>query len=88
MAASRKPPTGVSPEVEAEIVTAAACLPANYNFELAKTVWRITQAKATRVALQFPEGLLMFSCVIADIVTRFTGGQYLVLAWCKALALA
>ena len=35
-----------------------------------KTVWRIRQAGAKRVALQFPEGLLMFACVIADILER------------------
>jgi 2-(3-amino-3-carboxypropyl)histidine synthase len=43
----------------------------NYNFEIHKTVWRIRQAKATCVALQFPEGLLMFACPIADIIEKF-----------------
>lgn len=33
---------------------------------------RRRQAKARRVALQFPEGLLLFACPIADIVERFT----------------
>lgn len=36
-----------------------------------KTVWRLKQAKAKRVAIQFPEGLLMYSCVIADILERY-----------------
>ncbi|KAH8379604.1 hypothetical protein KR009_005982 [Drosophila setifemur] len=47
-------------------------LPSNYNFELHKTVWRIREMKAKRVALQLPEGLLMYAMVIADIVERFT----------------
>ena len=76
---SKRPPPGLSPEVEADIARASDCLPKNYSFELGKTVWRIQQARATRVALQFPEGLLMFSCVIADIVTRFTGAECIIL---------
>ena len=47
---------------------AIAILPGNYNFEIHKTVWRLRQAGATRVALQFPEGLLLYACVIADIL--------------------
>ena len=47
-----------------------AKLPSNYTFELPKTIWRIRCAKATRVALQFPEGLLLFACPIADIIER------------------
>lgn len=37
-----------------------------------KTVWRIKQLDAKRVALQFPEGLLMYACIIADILERCT----------------
>lgn len=33
-------------------------LPSNYNFEMHKTIWRIREMKAKRVALQMPEGLL------------------------------
>ena len=33
--------------------------------QIHKTVWRIKQKGAKRVALQFPEGLLMYACVIA-----------------------
>ncbi|XP_074636218.1 2-(3-amino-3-carboxypropyl)histidine synthase subunit 1-like isoform X2 [Acropora palmata] len=47
-------------------------LPLNYNFEIFKTVWRIKETSSKRVALQFPEGLLMFACTIADILERFT----------------
>lgn len=52
---------------------AIAILPSNYNFEIEKTVWRVRQAKVRKVALQFPEGLLMYSCVIADILESFAG---------------
>lgn len=54
-----------------DLLEAMKILPSNYNFEIPKTIWRLRQAKATRVALQFPEGLQMFSCVIADILERF-----------------
>jgi hypothetical protein len=58
---------------DAALNEAMAVLPANYNFEIHKTVWRIKQAAAKRVALQFPEGLLMYACVIADILEAFAG---------------
>jgi hypothetical protein len=48
-------------------------LPANYNFEIHKTVWRIQQAGVKLVALQFPEGLLMYACMISDILEEFAG---------------
>eukprot|EP00892_Ulva_mutabilis_P000935 jgi/Ulvmu1/10842/UM007_0016.1 len=50
---------------------AIGVIPANYNFEIVKTVWRIREAGAKRVALQFPEGLLMYSCIISDILCDF-----------------
>lgn len=46
-------------------------LPTNYNFEIHKTLWRIRQLKAKRVALQFPEGLLLFACPIAELLRQF-----------------
>ena len=49
---------------------AISYLPSNYNFEIHKIVWRVRQLKAKCVALQFPEGLLMFATMIADIVER------------------
>jgi 2-(3-amino-3-carboxypropyl)histidine synthase len=49
-------------------------LPSNYNFEIHKTIWRIRQSNAKVVALQFPEGLLLYSCVISDILERFCEG--------------
>ncbi|CDQ87744.1 unnamed protein product [Oncorhynchus mykiss] len=53
-----------------ELQEAIHALPANYNFEIHKTVWRVRQAMSKRVALQLPEGLQMFACVIADIIER------------------
>jgi 2-(3-amino-3-carboxypropyl)histidine synthase len=50
---------------------AIALLPSNYNFEIQKCVWRVRSTGAKRVALQFPEGLLMYSLVISDILTAF-----------------
>jgi 2-(3-amino-3-carboxypropyl)histidine synthase len=50
----------------------SAALPSNYNFEIHKTIWRLREARVERVALQFPEGLLLFSCLIADILRKFT----------------
>ncbi|KAK2993693.1 hypothetical protein RJ640_027045 [Escallonia rubra] len=38
---------------------AIAALPANYNFEIHKSVWRVKSTSSNRVALQLPEGLLM-----------------------------
>lgn len=45
-------------------------LPAAYSFEILKTVERILQLDATHVALQMPEGLLMYATVLADIFRR------------------
>ncbi|KAI8618443.1 putative diphthamide synthesis protein-domain-containing protein [Chytriomyces sp. MP71] len=54
-------------------------LPANYNFEIHKTIWQIRKNNAKRVALQFPEGLLMYSLTICDIVERFVGAETVVM---------
>ena len=56
-----------------------AILPANYNFEIHKTLWRIRTEKATSVALQFPEGLLMYACTIADILIKWGGVKVMML---------
>uniref|UniRef100_A0A2P2JT88 2-(3-amino-3-carboxypropyl)histidine synthase subunit 1 n=1 Tax=Rhizophora mucronata TaxID=61149 RepID=A0A2P2JT88_RHIMU len=50
---------------------AISLLPPNYNFEIHKCVWRIRSAKAKSVALQLPEGLLMYSLILSDIFTSF-----------------
>ncbi|XP_078080794.1 2-(3-amino-3-carboxypropyl)histidine synthase subunit 1 [Mustelus asterias] len=62
-----------------ELQEAGCVLPSNYNFEIPKTIWKIKQAEAKRVALQMPEGLLMFACAIADIIERFTGADTLIM---------
>ncbi|KAI9921735.1 hypothetical protein PsorP6_000130 [Peronosclerospora sorghi] len=66
-------------ENDAELTEAIQQLPWNYNFEIRKTVWRIRQAGSKRVALQFPEGLLLYACVISDIIERFTGADSIIL---------
>ncbi|QIW97936.1 hypothetical protein AMS68_003454 [Peltaster fructicola] len=53
---------------------AIALLPRNYNFELHKTIHRVRTAGAKKVALQMPEGLLLFATTISDIVTQFCPG--------------
>lgn len=45
-------------------------LPSAYNFEVAKTLKKIVQLNATHVALQMPEGLLLYATVLADIFKR------------------
>ncbi|KAG6588793.1 2-(3-amino-3-carboxypropyl)histidine synthase subunit 1, partial [Cucurbita argyrosperma subsp. argyrosperma] len=50
---------------------AISLLPSNYNFEVHKCVWRILSSGASRVALQLPEGLLMYSLILSDILTTF-----------------
>lgn len=47
-----------------EINEAISALPQNYNFELHKTIWRIRELKAKRVALQLPEGEKFFGEII------------------------
>lgn len=58
---------------------AIAVLPSNYNFEIHKSVWRIKEAKAKRVALQMPEGLLMYATTIADIIEEFTEAETVIM---------
>lgn len=47
-----------------EINEAITALPQNYNFELHKTIWRVRELKAKRVALQLPEGRLLIAFTI------------------------
>lgn len=54
-----------------EINDAIALLPPNYNFEIHKCIHRIRTSGAKSIALQFPEGLLLFATTISDILTRF-----------------
>ena len=74
----RPPPRLVCRQVPPEILEdphlqqAMRVLPSNYNFEIPKTIHRLRQADARTVALQFPEGLQMYACMIADIIEAFT----------------
>ena len=43
-------------------------LPSNYNFEIPKIIWFLQRNNAKRAALQFPEGLLLYACLISDIL--------------------
>ena len=56
-----------------------AALPSNYNFEILKTIHRVTLAKAKKVALQLPEGLLVFACTLADIIERHAQVQVVIM---------
>jgi 2-(3-amino-3-carboxypropyl)histidine synthase len=51
-----------------------ALLPANYSFEVHKTVHRVRTANARLVALQMPEGLLIYASVLADILRAHCHG--------------
>lgn len=62
-----------------EINNAISVLPPNYNFEIHKTIHRIRDAKSKRVALQMPEGLLMFACPISDIIQKFTDSDVVIM---------
>ncbi|KAK8230142.1 diphthamide biosynthesis protein 1 [Phyllosticta paracitricarpa] len=57
-----------------DINAAISLLPTNYNFELHKTIHRIRSNDHKSVALQFPEGLLLFATTISDILTQFCPG--------------
>jgi 2-(3-amino-3-carboxypropyl)histidine synthase len=58
----------------------ARSLPSNYKFEVHKTLWRIQQAKATCVAMQFPEGLLLYAPLLADILQKFANVETIIMA--------
>ncbi|KAF2873086.1 putative diphthamide synthesis protein-domain-containing protein [Massariosphaeria phaeospora] len=57
-----------------DINEAIALLPPNYNFEIHKCIHRIRTSGAKSIALQFPEGLLLFATTISDILTQFCPG--------------
>jgi 2-(3-amino-3-carboxypropyl)histidine synthase len=46
-------------------------LPGNYSFEIHKTIWRLRNENVSRLALQFPEGLLLYATTLADIFKAF-----------------
>ena len=82
---ARKPARVLGARIPQEILCdeklneAIKMLPPNYNFEIHKTIWHARKNNSTCVALQFPEGLLMYACVISGIIHRFTGAETLIL---------
>ncbi len=61
------------------MTAAIGVLPANYSFEVRKTVWRLRQAKVSTLALQFPEGLLLYATTLSDIFRAHAGVQDVVI---------
>ncbi len=58
------------PELNSDISN----LPTNYSFEIHKTVHRLRRANAKRVALQMPEGLVRYGCMISEILRKHANG--------------
>jgi 2-(3-amino-3-carboxypropyl)histidine synthase len=58
-----------------------AGLPSNYNFEIYKTIHHIRRDGVKTVALQMPEGLMVYGCAIADIIERLVPGWSFRTAW-------
>jgi len=59
-------------------------LPQNYNFEIIKSIIRVIELKdqlnkKPRVALQMPEGFMIFSILIADILEKFAECECVIL---------
>ncbi|GAA5826753.1 hypothetical protein JCM3770_001461 [Rhodotorula araucariae] len=75
-AASLQGHSDVDPLLQAAI---QHLLPANYNFEIPKSVAQIKKNGAHRVALQMPEGLAMYGCAIVDIIERFSGAECVIM---------
>mmetsp|Transcript_25449 Transcript_25449/g.39071 ORF Transcript_25449/g.39071 Transcript_25449/m.39071 type:complete len:403 (+) Transcript_25449:64-1272(+) len=59
----------VDPILLKEVIQESA-LPKDYNFEILKSIERIVRDDVSHVALQLPEGLLMYATVLADIFKR------------------
>ncbi|KAF8112641.1 hypothetical protein N665_0063s0124 [Sinapis alba] len=55
---------------------AISLLPSIYQFEVHKCVWRIKSTNAKRIAIQLPEGLLMYALTLSDIFTSFAGASH------------
>ena len=69
-----------------ELIECMKILPENYNFEIQKSIWRIQQLKEELkkehllITLQFPEGLMIFACIIVDILRKFTECEFVIAA--------
>jgi 2-(3-amino-3-carboxypropyl)histidine synthase len=67
------PHSSIPPDILQDPLLAEAIaqnLPKNYEFEVHKTIWNIRKWDCKMVGLQMPEGLLMWGCVLSDIVER------------------
>lgn len=53
-------------------IIGAEYLPANYKFELQKTIRQIERRKSRKIAIQFPEGVIHLSTIISDIIRANT----------------
>ncbi len=53
----------------------STALPPNYSFEVHKTIHLLRRSSILSVALQMPEGLLIYSPVLSDIIQQFTYPQ-------------
>ena len=59
-------------------------LPENYNFEIYKSILRVRELKTQlnrkpRVSLQFPDGFVIYSLFISDILEKFAGCECLII---------
>ncbi|KAL0862835.1 hypothetical protein Bca101_041953 [Brassica carinata] len=61
---------------DASLNAAISLLPPIYHFEVHKCVWRIKSSNAKRVAIQLPEGLLMYGLTLSDIFASFAGASH------------
>lgn len=73
LGANQIPDSLINDPILAKMISST--LPDNYNFELHKTIFKIQSISAAskRIALQFPEGLLLFATTIAEILEKYTG---------------
>lgn len=54
-------------------------LPSNYSFEILKCIYKIITLESKVIALQFPEGLLLYALIIHDIIKKFTNIKKIIL---------
>lgn len=62
-----------------ELLQFKKTLPSNYNFEIEKTIAKIRLENAKIIGLQFPEGLLMYACILSDIFIKFNSVKVIIL---------
>ena len=55
-----------------QLASDCSSLPENYSFQIAKTIHRARETNVTRIALQFPEGLILYATTISNIIWRHT----------------